>query len=284
MKDRVYPPVIGLARVVFRLLGLRWNVVGAEHIPRTGGAVLASNHVSYLDFTICGFAAQPSRRLVRFLAKDVVFKNRFVGPLMRGMHHIPVDRSAGAQAFADAVRALQAGEVVGVFPEATISQSFMLKSFKLGVARMAMEASVPIVPMVTWGGQRILTKGGRYSLRRRRTIMVTVGQPIRPEQADRAGSLTLRLHTRMSELLADTQARYRDPPDRPGDLWWLPAQLGGTAPTPAEAAVLDGRVARDRTAAAVTPSDSVQSAPGVCSPTEPDSRPEEKPVDPDPAG
>jgi 1-acyl-sn-glycerol-3-phosphate acyltransferase len=247
VKDRVYPAVIGLARIVFRLLGLRWQVVGAEHIPRTGGAVLASNHVSYLDFTICGFAAQPSGRLVRFMAKDVVFKNRFSGPLMRGMHHIPVDRSAGAQAFADAVLVLRAGEVVGLFPEATISRSFTLKSFKLGAARMAMEASVPLIPMVTWGGQRILTKGGHRSLRRRRTIMITVGEPIRPEPGEKAGSLTLRLHTRMSELLADTLTRYPDPPDKPGDLWWLPAEMGGTAPTQAEAALIDAKVARDRT-------------------------------------
>jgi 1-acyl-sn-glycerol-3-phosphate acyltransferase len=260
VRDRVYPPVIGLVKVGFRLLGLRWQVVGAEHFPRTGGAVLVSNHVSYLDFTICGFVAQPSRRLVRFMAKDAVFSNRFFGPIMRGMHHIPVDRNAGAQAFAEAVQALQAGEVVGVFPEATISQSFMLKSFKLGAARMAIEASVPLIPMVTWGGQRILTKGGRYSLRRRRTIMVTVGEPISVEPGDKAGAITLRLHARMSELLADTQARYPDPPDRPGDLWWLPAQLGGTAPTPAQAAELDGKVARDRTTPPEPPAENRPSA------------------------
>lgn len=261
-KDRVYPAVIGLARVVFGLLGLRWIVVGAEHIPTTGGAVLASNHVSYLDFTICGFAAQPSGRLVRFIAKDAVFKNWFAGPFMRGMHHIPVDRSAGAPAFAAAVAALRAGEVVGVFPEATTSRSFELKSFKLGAARMAIEAKAPLVPMVTWGAQRILTKDGHRSLRRRRTIMVTVGEPLLPEPGERAGSLTLRLHARMGELLADTQARYPDPPDNPGDLWWLPARLGGTAPTPEEAAALDSKVAHDR----------------------PMATPRDKPVDPDPAG
>ncbi|MBA2554969.1 MAG: 1-acyl-sn-glycerol-3-phosphate acyltransferase [Geodermatophilaceae bacterium] len=262
MTDRVYPPVIGLAKIVFRLLGLRWQIVGAQHIPKTGGAVLASNHVSYLDFTLCGFAALHSHRLVRFMAKDAVFKNRWVGPLMRGMHHIPVDRAAGAQAFAAAVRALRAGEVVGLFPEATISQSFVLKSFKLGAARMAIDAGVPIIPMITWGGQRILTKGGRRSLRRRRTIMITVGEPIQAGPTDKAGTLTLQLHTRMAELLADTLARYPDPPDKPGDLWWLPAELGGTAPTPAEAAVLDGKIANDRSMAT----------------------PREKPVDPDPAG
>lgn len=249
MRDRVYPPVIWLVKLIFRLLGLRWQLRGVEHIPTTGGAVLASNHVSYLDFMICGYAGQPAGRLVRFMAKDAVFKNRYVGPLMRGMHHIPVDRSAGARAFAEAVAALRAGEVVGVFPEATISQSFMLKSFKLGAARMAVDAGVPIIPMVTWGGQRILTKGRRRSLRRGRTIMVTVGEPLVPVPGEKAGTLTLRLHQTMAELLARTQTRYPDPPRGPEDLWWLPAHLGGTAPTPEEAVALDAADARDGTMA-----------------------------------
>src|SRR5674536_400529 len=80
---------------MFRVLDISFDVRGAEHIPRSGGAVLASNHVSYLDFIFCGYAAQPSKRFVRFMAKDVVFKHRISGPLMRGMHHIPVDRDAG---------------------------------------------------------------------------------------------------------------------------------------------------------------------------------------------
>ncbi len=239
MRDRVYPQVIGVAKLVFRLLGLRWHLVGTERIPRTGGAVLVSNHVSYLDFTICGFAAQPSNRLVRFMAKDAIFRHRLAGPLMRGMHHIPVDRRAGAQAFAAAVQALADGEVVGVFPEATISRSFMLRSFKLGAARMALDAQVPLIPMITWGGHRIFTKDKRWSLRRRRAVMVTVGEPVVPEAGEKAGALTLRLHARMAELLEDTLARYPDGPDRAGDLWWKPAHLGGTAPTVAQAAELD---------------------------------------------
>lgn len=246
MRDRVYPRVIGVAKVCFRLLGLRWHLVGAENIPRTGGAVLVSNHVSYLDFTICGFAAQPSNRLVRFMAKEAIFRHRFAGPLMRGMHHIPVDRLAGAQAFAAAVQALADGEVVGVFPEATISRSFMLRSFKLGAARMALDAQVPLIPMITWGGHRIFTKDKRWSLRRRRAVMVTVGAPVVPEAGEKAGALTLRLHARMAELLEDTLARYPDGPDRDGDLWWKPAHLGGTAPTVAQAAELDSDDVRGR--------------------------------------
>ena len=86
--------------------------------------MLASNHVSYLDFIFAGLARDPAERLVRFMAKQEVFAHPVSGPLMRAMHHIPVDRSAGAGAYGHAVKALRAGEVVGVFPEATISRSF----------------------------------------------------------------------------------------------------------------------------------------------------------------
>ena len=78
---------------------------------------------------------------------------------MRGMHHIPVDRGAGASSFRAAVQALKAGEIVGVFPEATISRAFELKDFKSGAVRMAQAADVPLIPMAIWGSQRVWTKG-----------------------------------------------------------------------------------------------------------------------------
>ncbi len=140
MAELVYPPVIGLARVVFAAQGLRFDLRGDENVPRRGGAVMAINHVGYLDFTYAGYAAHPARRLVRFMAKEEVFHHRLSGPLMRGMHHIPVDREAGAGSYRSAVDALRAGEIVGVFPEATISRSFELKDFKAGAVRMAAEA------------------------------------------------------------------------------------------------------------------------------------------------
>src|SRR2546426_7603352 len=118
MAELVYPPVIAAARTMFRVLDNRIRVEGAEHIPARGGAVIACNHVSYLDFIFCGLGAQPAKRLVRFMAKQEVFANAITGPLMRGMRHIPVDRSAGRASYDEAVVRLRAGEVVGVFPEA----------------------------------------------------------------------------------------------------------------------------------------------------------------------
>ncbi len=132
MRDLVYPPVIGFAKTSFKVLDLKFQLTGTENVPRTGGAVIALNHISYVDFILGGFGALPSKRLTRFMAKEVLFSNRYSGPLMRGMHHIPVDRAAGAASYQHAIRHLNAGEVVGVFPEATISRSFELKEFKSG--------------------------------------------------------------------------------------------------------------------------------------------------------
>lgn len=239
MSELVYPPVILLTKTVFRGLGLRFVLEGTEHVPRTGGAVIASNHVSYLDFTFVGLGAQPAGRLVRFMAKDAVFKHPVSGPLMRGMKHIPVDRSAGSQAFREALAALKRGEVVGVFPEATISRSFMLKEFKAGSARMAQAAQVPLVPCIVWGGQRVYTKGRPRDYGRGKTVMIAFGEALHPAKRDDSEAVTAELHARMSALLDRVQRSYPDQPAGPDDRWWLPAQLGGTAPTLEEATALD---------------------------------------------
>src|ERR1700754_2759587 len=136
MRDLVYPPVIGFAKTAFKVLDVKLDLTGTENVPRTAGALIALNPISYVDFILGGYGALPSKRLVRFMAKDSLFRNRVSGPLMRGMHHIPVDREAGAASYQKAVEYLRAGEVVGVFPEATISRSFELKEFKSGTVRM----------------------------------------------------------------------------------------------------------------------------------------------------
>jgi 1-acyl-sn-glycerol-3-phosphate acyltransferase len=235
--ELVYPPVILGCKTLFRVLDLKLDVRGAEHIPATGGAVLACTHVSYLDFVFCGLAGLPAKRKTRFMAKQQVFANRIAGPLMRGMHHIPVDRAAGQASYQAAVAALRAGEVVGVFPEATISQSFTVKPIKTGAVRMAEEAGVPIIPVAVWGSQRLWTKGRPKNLTQRHVpVLISVGEPFQPSAQDDVDAQTADLRARMSALLDATQ---RDYPEKPGDdPFWLPAHLGGTAPTP-EAAEVD---------------------------------------------
>ncbi len=235
MADLVYPPVIAMLRASFWLLDLRIHVEGTEHVPPDGGAVLASNHVSYLDFIFAGLAARPSQRLVRFMAKQEIFAHGIGGPLMRGMHHIPVDRNAGIASYKAALAALKSGEVVGVFPEATISESFTVKDMKDGAARMAAAADVPLIPVALWGTQRLWTKGRPRTLTRRHTpITILVGEPLRPQRRDDKEAVNVELRARMSALLDRAQQEYPDKPDGPDDSWWLPAHLGGTAPAPGE--------------------------------------------------
>jgi 1-acyl-sn-glycerol-3-phosphate acyltransferase len=233
MSEIVYPPVILAAKTLFRALDLRITVEGAQHIPRTGGAVLASNHVSYLDFIFAGLGAQPAKRLVRFMAKHEIFENRIAGPLMRGMHHIPVDRDNGLGSYKAALAALKDGQVVGVFPEATISQSFTVKDIKSGAVRMAAAAGVPLVPMALWGTQRMWTKGRKRTLTKRHLpISILIGEPLHPTRKDKPDDVTAELHRRMSDLLDRAQQEYPQKPADPSDEWWQPAHLGGSAPTP----------------------------------------------------
>ncbi|GHE66709.1 MULTISPECIES: lysophospholipid acyltransferase family protein [Streptomyces] len=232
MAELVYRPVIGFARTLFKAWDLKIDCQGSENIPRTGGAVLVSNHISYLDFVFAGLAARPQKRLVRFMAKDSVFRHKISGPLMRGMRHIPVDREQGEAAYEHALNSLRSGEVVGIFPEATISQSFTLKGFKTGAARLAQDAGVPLVPVALWGTQRLWTKGQPRNFKRSHIpITIRVGEAVEAARDQYAGVLTRRLRERVQELLEAAQRAYPVRPKDPEDTWWVPAHLGGTAPT-----------------------------------------------------
>jgi 1-acyl-sn-glycerol-3-phosphate acyltransferase len=196
--DRVYPSVIAAARLLFRVQGLRFRVEGAENVPRTGGAVMAINHIGYMDFTYAGLAALPAGRLVRFMAKQDVFTHPVSGPLMRGMHHIPVDRAAGAASYRAALQALRSGEIV-------------------------------------WTKDR-----PRRMIRPAVPISVYVGEPL-PTSRNTVDDVTQVLYERMEKLLHQAQEEYGDRPRDATDMWWLPARLGGTAPTPEQAADLDAQ-------------------------------------------
>ena len=243
-RDPTYRPIIKVARSVFWGLGIRFDIVGEENIPLTGGALLAINHTSFLDFALSGVPADlRGKRLVRFMAKDAVFKHPVGGPLMRGMKHIPVDRDHGSQSFRDAVRYLKAGELVGIFPEATMSRAMDVKEIKSGAVRIAIAANVPIIPMCVFGGARILSYGHR-DFSRGTTVAMTVGAPMYFTRGVNADEATEQLRSRMRELLDETVARY----PVTGSPWWVPRRLGGSAPTLEQAEELDHQARAERAA------------------------------------
>ena len=237
MLDITYPPIIWTAKAAFKVLGLKFRMSGTEHIPRTGPALIAVNHVSYVDFIFGGLAAQPSKRLVRFMAKREIFDHRLGGPLMRSLHHIEVDRGEGLASYQEGLRYLRMGEVVGIFPEATISRSMEIKELKTGAVRLAAEANVPLIPVVLWGTQRMMTKDHPKDFSRGKTIAISVGEPLHPVGTDPVAE-TAELRAAMTELLDRTIRDYPAEEQPPGS-WWLPASYGGTAPTPERAAELD---------------------------------------------
>ena len=237
--EPVYRTVVALFVAVFRLMNWPVTVRGVQHIPDEGPAVIATNHVGYLDFTFIGYATRPAGRLVRFLAKKEVFDHRISGPLMRAMKHIPVDRYGTArQALDDSVAALHRGQIIGMFPEGTISRSFVPARGKSGAARMAMEAGAPLIPGAVWGSQRIMTKGRKNNFQRGVAITVLFGEPIPYGPEDQVEDISDQLMERIAALTIEAARIYPQSPRGSHDRWWLPAHLGGTAPTIEEAAQL----------------------------------------------
>ena len=233
----VYSTVIGMCLTAFRAMNWKVRVTGAEQVPATGPGVVATNHVGYLDFIFAGYGVreQGGRRL-RFVAKREIFDHRVSGPLMRAMRHIPVERGGDtARMMADVRAALDEGDLVGMFPEGTISRSFVPLRGRPGAARMAMEAGVPLVPGAVWGTQRILTKGGSFHATRGAVITVSFGPPIDYDPDEDPAEVTSRLMAAIGELVEEAQRTYPQQPSGPDDTWWVPAHLGGSAPTPEEA-------------------------------------------------
>ncbi len=251
--EPVYKPVIGAALALFTVM--RWDIStrGEENVPTSGGAVIATNHIGYLDFVFVGYAARKRGRLVRFMAKKEAFDHKISGPLMRGMKHISVDRFGRAnQAIEDSVAMLQKGEVVGMFPESTISRSFVPAEAKTGAARMAMLAGVPLIPGAVWGTQRILTKDRPKNFQPKVAIDVALEKPIPYRESEDPEVVTERLMVVIRRLVDELSRSYKQSPAGPDDTWWLPAHLGGTAPTVEESLAMSerDRVARARKRAA----------------------------------
>jgi len=233
--NALYHVAAHLAMAPISLQRWRLEVEGLEHVPPSGGAVLVLNHSSFVDFfTAARLPFLQLGRPVRMLAKESLFRSRLFGPVMRSAGHIPVRRGAGGSALGAAVEALRRGEFIGVLPEQTISPSFELLPFKSGAVRMAQQAEVPIVPAVSWGSHRFWTTGDGPHLTWRLPVHVRYAPPFHPEGDPEAA--TERLRDMVADLLADAQRAYRD--GLPEGARWVPARLGGSAPTVEQADVL----------------------------------------------
>jgi 1-acyl-sn-glycerol-3-phosphate acyltransferase len=232
-----------LSQLAVLATGSRITYRGCENIPKRGGAVVAINHTSYVDWLPAALAIHRRGRRLRFMIKAEMQQVKVVNFLIKHTGTIPVDRTAGAAAYALAVQRLREGELVGVYPEATISRSFELKEFKTGAARMARDADVPIVPVIVWGAQRIWTKDHPRGLGRRKVpIAVEVGPPLHAD-TDRSRTDDA-LRGAMTKLLCEAQQQY----PHPAGEYWVPHRLGGGAPTLAEAAQIEADEAAARAA------------------------------------
>jgi 1-acyl-sn-glycerol-3-phosphate acyltransferase len=222
------------AMTAVRATGTRITYQGLHHIPSVGGAVVAINHTGYIDFLPAAMAAMYRKRRMRFMIKAEMQDVKAVNFLIKHTKTIPVDRRAGADAYAVAVERLREGELVGVYPEATISRSFELKDFKTGAARMALESGVPIIPLIVWGAQRMWTKDHPKHLGRTKTpITVAVGAP--STATGTVDAVMTELRRQMNDLLHQVQATY----PRPAGEYWVPRRLGGSAPTLEEARLIE---------------------------------------------
>ena len=165
-------------------LWFNWRLEGLERVPAEGPAIIAGNHLSYLDPFAHGVFVVKAGRRPRFLAKQELFDAPFVGTVLRGAHQISVQRGAGDRSpIDDATRAVEQGEVVVIYPEGTTTttnEDFSPGRGKTGAVRLSIATGIPILPVATWGGQFVWRKSGRQSLEFGRPIWVAAGEPFDP--------------------------------------------------------------------------------------------------------
>ena len=219
LAETVVPPIVAMQ-------GTKLKFEGLEYIPARGAALVALNHTSYLDWLPASIAAKERGRRLRFMIKAEMADVKAVNYVIRHAQLIPVDRRQGRGAYSVAIQRLRDGELIGLHPEATISRSYELREFKTGTARMALEAHVPIVPLIVWGAHRVWPKDHPKNLLRNNVpITVAAGPPLPPQGT--AEQLNGSLRHAMNMLLYRVQEEYPHPPGE----FWVPRRLGGGAPT-----------------------------------------------------
>jgi 1-acyl-sn-glycerol-3-phosphate acyltransferase len=187
-----------------------------ERIPSTGPAIIACNHISYLDPLTNGEAIERAGRRPRFLAKEELFRIPVVGMVLRGAGQIPVARGArDRSSLSRAEAALGRGEVIVVYPEGTVTKrdDGLPMEGKTGAVRLSLATGVPITPMASWGSQAVWQKSGRGSLRPGRPIWTSVGEPVAapvPREGEQPSlrDLTDQVMDAITQLVVELRDRY----------------------------------------------------------------------------
>ncbi len=211
-----------------RLL-MRFRLSGKENIPKTGGIILAPNHMSYADWpAIALFSDGYAKRYPVFMIKSAIFEVKVIGPLMYKFGQLPVYRGRGDAGLVlkQAEQALRAGACVIVYPEGTATRDPDLwpMTGKTGAARLALTTGAPVIPIAQWGAQEVLPYGSKKpKLWPRTTVRMTAGPPVdlSAYQGKRLGASTLQAAT--ADIMADItgllgKIRQETPPAAPWDL------------------------------------------------------------------
>lgn len=215
-----YTAVVVLMKPLL-LLAFKRDLRGLDRIPRTGGAIIAANHVSVADPFAVGFFVHEAGRRPRFMAKASLFRIPIVASLLRGAGQIPVHRySANARlALSSAADAVRAGEIVVIYPEGTTTHDpdYWPMRARTGVARLALETGAPVIPLAQWGPEAFLGRRGRFRPFPRKTLQIRAGAPVAlgawagaKMDAHTLRECTDAIMADITSLLADI--RQQDPP------------------------------------------------------------------------
>jgi len=153
----------------------RMEIIGIENLPQSGGLIIASNHVSYLDPAV--LAASLNKKIY-FLTKKEIFKNTFISFILKNLNAFSVDReNVDILAFKKAINILREEKVLGIFPEGRRSSNGELQELKLGTIKIAMKTGVPILPVGISGTYKIYPRGIKFPILFKHKIIVKYGAP-----------------------------------------------------------------------------------------------------------
>jgi putative phosphoserine phosphatase/1-acylglycerol-3-phosphate O-acyltransferase len=218
---------------------VRFDIDGTEHIPATGPGIIVGNHRSYFDPLAIGIALAKRGRPVRFLGKKEVFDAPLVGPALRAMGGIRVDRGTGSdEPLKEAAAALLGGQLVALMPQGTIPRgpAFFdpVPKGRWGAARLAAMSGAPVIPLGLWGTEEVWPRSSRlphvWNLLHPPTVRIRVGPPVEGLRGASADADTKKIMKAIVALLPPEARRRRTPTEEELARTYPP----GKAPTDGE--------------------------------------------------